>query len=114
MAKGLKKIKLSIKTPKTVSLDTEQPSSPSSDDDWQTRNDADKIRDYSRLTQDKTRHRNAIEHLQNERRAMSGILGGETGGDADDSNDANAITPRTIARSGRKASVRVPRSAGRR
>ena len=113
MANKIQKIKLSIKAPKTVSMDT-SPSdvvSPGSQDtDWQTRDDANKIRDYARLTQDPKRHDAAISHIQNEHRAMRGVLGGESMSNDDDED--TGMTPRTTSRLGRKASNRVATRGG--
>ena len=111
MAKGIKKIKLTIKAPKILSMDTAPSPSTDSDNDYQTQSDASKIRDYARLTQDPKRHKAAMSHIENEHRAMRGVLSGESMGD-DDDNEDGSITPRTTSRLGRKTSPRVATRGG--
>ena len=121
MAKALKKIKLTIKAPKILSVDTSPSPSPDLDNDYQTRDDANKIRDYAQLTQDPGRHQaaishiqnehRAISHIQNEHRAMRGVISGESLGDSDDEEDSG-MTPRTTSRLGRKTTSRVASRGG--
>jgi hypothetical protein len=108
MAKKAKKAKLNIKAPSQSTLAT----SAKNEDEWQVRDDASKIRDYARLTQDKNRHSKALGHIENEHRAMQNIIVGESMNTP--GADDHTIQPRSVSRSGRKKSSRTPRSSGRR
>jgi hypothetical protein len=110
MAKKPKKAKLSIKAPSQPSLAT----TAKNEDEYQVRDDADKIRNYARLTQDKDRHSKALGHIENEHRAMRDIISGESMERPNTDSDTHTIQPRSMARSGRKKSARAPRSSGRR
>ena len=110
MAKKRKKAKLNISSPSQETLAT----SAKNEDEYQIRDDAEKIRNYARLTQDKNRHSKAMGHIENEHRSMRSIIAGESMREPDADGDIDTIAPRSLARSGRKKSTRVPRSRGRR
>jgi len=119
MAKA-KKIRLSIKGPKAVSLDTSPGTGPD-DKEWQTRSDANTIKDYAQLKSKPDRHKAAMGHIQNEQDALNSVMGGvgdageggDTDSDSDEDDDSGIVEPRVLARQGRKASVRTARRSGR-
>jgi hypothetical protein len=81
------------------------------EDQWKVRDDADKIKRYAELARDEARHKAAMEHIQNEHRAIRQIAGDWM---ADEGQGAGPVQPRVLARAGRKKSTRVPRKGSRR
>ena len=99
-----KKIKFSVKPAQLVK--------PATEDEWQTRDDADKIKRYAELKGDNKRYNKALDHVTNEHRQMADILSKERLFNYNADN--GSVQPRSLARAGRKKSVRVKRSSGRR
>ena len=77
------------------------------DEEFQVRDDADKIKRYAELTRDQKRHSAALDHIGNEHRAIMSLAGNP-------SSNENSSSPKMLSRQGRKKSVRVPRKTGRR
>jgi hypothetical protein len=108
MAKKPTKAKLSIKAPSQPVL---APAARNEDEQYKIKDDADRIRRYAELRQDQDRHKKALDHINNEHRALRSIIG--LAGSGSDAGEGT-ITPRSVARAGRRKSTRVPRSGSRR
>lgn len=97
-----KKIKSGLATPNAVpaSVDKEE-------QEWKTRDDADRVKRYAELTRDKQRHSAAMDYIRKEQVSISDLIG-------DRNKDAGPVQPRGLARAGRKRSTRVARRGIRR
>ena len=109
MARKPKVAKLSIRPMSQPALAT---SARKEEEKYQLREDADRVRRYAELAQDKDRHKKVLDHIRSEHSSMMSILGG--GGRADAGVSEGTVQPRGLARSGRKKSTRVPRRGARR
>lgn len=70
------------------------------DEEYQVKDDADKIKRYAELRGDKGRHKKAVNHIRTENQVALDLDGG-LGED-----DSDVDQPRILARSGRKRSTR--------
>lgn len=107
MAKQKMKMSMSVPTLGGLSAKAQK-----DEDEWRTRDDADKVKRYAELRQDGDRHKKALDHIRNEHASMMDILG-------DDmmprrKGRKGSMQPRSLARSGRKRGYKVPRKTGRR
>lgn len=100
------KAKLNITAPSQPKLST---TATKEDQEWKTRDDADRIKRYAELTQDRERHQAALDHIKSEHQAIRQISSNYDTGES-----VGPIQPRELARAGRKRSVRVPRTGSRR
>ena len=66
------------------------------DQDWQSSEDADRVKRYAKLTMDNKRYTAAKRYISSEQKALSRLTG-----------DGGGIKPRALARKGRRKSVRV-------
>jgi hypothetical protein len=106
MAKS-KKMKLNVQSP---SLPVTAQAEAAKEEEYLTRSDAGTIRDYAQLTSKPDRHKKAMDHIRNEHKAMSDIIGEETG----NVDTGRGMQPRAKARGGRKKAARMSRSSARR
>jgi hypothetical protein len=72
------------------------PSISTPDEDYQVRDDADKIRRYAELRSNKNRHSKAMSRIKTEHSAIIGL----------DDGDETTEQPRMLARAGRKVMAR--------
>lgn len=100
---------MSIRPPSFGPLST---SARNEDEQYKLRDDADRVKRYAELAQDKDRHKKVLDHIRNEHRSMMGIMGANKAPTY--RADEGIVQPRPLARSGRKRSSRVPRRRGRR